>query len=67
MENKKSEFQVLVSNMEVLSETEKGKLKGGITALSTVSESEWGLNVFCPKNYKCTSQPEVPKKEELIN
>ncbi|MFB9121678.1 hypothetical protein ACFFUE_10825 [Bergeyella porcorum] len=68
MNNTKSKFEVLVSKMEMLNETEKGKLKGGFTTLLSVSESNEGTNVICPKNFICIKKPkdpEVPKEETI--
>lgn len=69
MKNTTSKFQVLVSSMEVLNETEKGKLKGGITTLYPHSLKTLGTNancvevnvLFCGKNKP--KEPEIPKEE----
>ena len=37
--NQKQKFQELLRKMDALQETEKGKLKGGITVLSSLSSS----------------------------
>ncbi|MGQ8867528.1 hypothetical protein [Myroides sp. TSA_177.3] len=53
MENKKQKFQELIKKMETLKETEKGKLRGGFTVLS--SSNRTGLLDNQPTNYfQCT-------------
>ena len=47
MNNTKSKFEVLVSKMETLNETQQGKLKGGITALSSDDLTTAGTNTGC--------------------
>ncbi len=66
---KNSKFENLLAQIEVLSENEQGKLKGGFTALpsttsSTFSSPEGVNGYFCPKGNaycpvtvnKCTSK-----------
>ena len=47
MNNTKSKFEVLVSKMETLNETQQGKLKGGITTLSSGDLALAGTNTGC--------------------
>ncbi|MFT4062034.1 MAG: hypothetical protein QM642_06725 [Edaphocola sp.] len=59
MENTKSNFQALVAKMETLTETEQGKLKGGVSTLSSaVSVASAGATnyVLCV-NGICLTKP----------
>lgn len=52
MENSKSNFKALVAKMEQIKETEQGKLKGGISVLSSGSSISSAANyAFCGSNF----------------
>lgn len=54
--NQKQKFQELIKTMETLQETEKGKLKGGITVLSSLSSSLDKNSGTCHNYGDCTNQ-----------
>jgi hypothetical protein len=58
MENSKSNFKALVAKMQQLKENEQGKLKGGVSVVSSAIENKLATtNYVCPTNMYC------PKKK----